>query len=185
MKRDSSKSSNLGHYRIYRSGNCYNVQWCKCNRDQKEHDKIRLFYWIHQASAGDMKKTLNIRENQICFIVDNSSVYWSDDTMKYLKETNWSWLFLPQYTPEFIPVELFFCHLKRLVLSRKPQNMINLGNMSSRIFIADLIGSIDQITIVKTWMHFLLKLKESINELSTIFKLLHKVEKNLTSSVLK
>ena len=138
---------------------------------KKGDNKIRFFYWVHQASVDDMKKIIDIKEKQIYFIVDNSAVHWSKETKCYLKKTNWSWLFLPQYTPELALVELFFCQLKRLVSSRNLQSIINLDKIPGRKLIADIISSIGQATIMRTWSHFFWKLKELMTELVTIFKL--------------
>ena len=39
--------------------------------------------------------------------MDNSSVHCSANVQKYMKENGHTWVYLPQYTPKFAPVECY------------------------------------------------------------------------------
>ena len=145
--------------------------WSQYYRNKKRDSKIEYFYWIHQAFSISMKKTISIKEEQICFLLDNSSVHCSSDVRSYLCKIGWSWIFLPQYTPEMAPVELFFCQLKRSISSRRNHEIVNLDSLNGRKFLIESICSIDKIAIMEIWRHFISKLKESIGELDSIFEL--------------
>ena len=66
-----------------------------------------------------MRKTINLEEDKLCLILDNSSVHSSKDVEVYLKGRRCSWIYLPHYTPELAPVEPFFFQLKRLFQPQK------------------------------------------------------------------
>ena len=139
--------------------------------NKKRNSKISYIYWICQAFAIHMQSTISIEEQQIWFILDNSSVHWSLDVRSYLSKTRWSWIFLPQYSPELAPVELFFWQLKRLFWSRRKHTIVDLYKTSGREYLAETVSSIDKIAIMKMWKHFTFKLKESIKEIDSIFEL--------------
>ena len=145
--------------------------WNQCDGNKKRDSKIEYICWIHQAFTISLKKAISIKEEQIWFLLDNSSVHWSLDVRSYLCKTKWSWIFLPQYTPELAPIELFFCQLKRSVSSWRNHKIINLDRPMGRECLIESISSIDKIAIIKMWRHFTYKLKESIGELSSIFEL--------------
>ena len=107
-----------------------------------------------------MKQIIALDEKKICFILDNSSVHWSEKVQNYLKERNWSGIFLPQYSPELAPIELFFGILKKRILARQADEVINLDKDSGRRAIEEVVRSIDRTTIVKIWGHFISELKQ-------------------------
>ena len=132
-----------------------------------------------------MQEAIDIHEHQTCFIMDNSAVHCSNDSTSYLKETKWSWFFLPQYAPELAPNELFFWQLKRLISSSRQQAIMDVEKQSGVIRLAELINPIEWVTIVKTWKHFFEKLKKQIGDMTSIFKLSYKNLNFIVSSILK
>ena len=94
-----------------------------------------------------MQEAIDIHEYQICFIMNNSAVHCSNDSTSYLKETKWSWFFLPQYVPELAPVGLFFWQLKRLISSSRQQAIMDVEKQSGVIRLAELINSIEWVTV--------------------------------------
>ena len=64
--------------------------------------------------------------------MDNLSVHWSEKVQNYLKERNWSGIFLPQYSTVLAPIELFYGILKKKILARQADEAINLDKDSGR-----------------------------------------------------
>ena len=58
--------------------------------------------------------------------MNNSSIHRSAKVQNNLKERNWYGLFLPPYAPELAPIELLFGILKKQIISRKTNVVINL-----------------------------------------------------------
>ena len=115
-----------------------------------------------------MKKIISINEEEICFILDNCSIHWSREVKMCFANTDWAWVYLPQYTPEMAPVELFFGQLKRLISTRRNLGIVDLMKNKGRKVLIDSIISIDEVAISKIWLHFTSKLKEWIGELDSI-----------------
>ena len=69
-----------------------------------------------------MKQIIAIDKRIILIICDNSSVHWSE----LFKEKNWSWIFIPRYTPELAPIEQFFNILKLRIRVKQVNEVINL-----------------------------------------------------------
>ena len=84
------------------------------------------------------------------------------------KENYISWICLHQYTPELVQMELFFCQLGKSIITSKGK-VINLEKKSDRIVIINLVVSIDNVTIIRIWSHFILRLKQLVGELCVIF----------------
>ena len=133
--------------------------------------KFRHIYRIHRTFIEYLIWIIGIREENICIILDNCSVHWSRDTRNYLIKRKFSWFFLPQYTPEIAPVELFFCQLKRLISAKRLDSVVNLSRTTGKKFLIDAISSIDRFQISKIWSNFVLKLKELVSELDSIFEM--------------
>ena len=127
-----------------------------------------MIYRVHEPLIESLREAIGYEERQLCFILDNSPVYLSKKVQNYLKEKSCKWVFLPQYTPELAPVELFFGEAKKLVSQTKTKKMINLETSRGREFLEDKIGSIDQIAVLKLWRHFFGQIKDSINQFRSI-----------------
>ena len=169
-KRDFTKPFNNSYKWINFSGNCYRIKRTQYYRNKRWSNKIKFLCRIYLALIIHMRKAIGIHEEQVLFILDNSSVHWSSDVNKCLAKTKWSWMFLPQYCPEMAPVELFFWQLKRHISLNRKQAVINLWKDSGRQFLIGSIWSINNIAIMKIWSHFKSKLKEWIGELRSIFE---------------
>ena len=89
-------------------------------------------------------------EDKTCFIIYYTSIHWSIKVQDHFKKKAWSIIFLPQYAPELAPVELFFCILKKRILARRTNELINLEKKKSgMIMIENVAESIDRITIMR------------------------------------
>ena len=77
--------------------------------------------------------------------MDNSSIHRSAKVQNYLKERNWSGLFLPPYAPELAPIELLLGILKKQIISRNTNVVINLKNEYGIKMLKEIVESIDMI----------------------------------------
>ena len=96
-----------------------------------------------------MKKTIGIHQRRIGLILENSPVHCSDDVRSYFKNNDFTWIYLPQYTPELAPIELFFGRVKRLMTSKRTNIWINLDKESGKKILAEVIESVDKVSIWK------------------------------------
>ena len=103
--------------------------------------------------------------------MDNSPVHQSRKVISHLKNTGWSWIFLPQYTPELAPIELFFGQLKRLASKIYDKNTTNLDTDAGRQLISNKLLELNQVEIIKIWSHFFNEIENCINLIPTIFEL--------------
>ena len=117
-----------------------------------------------------MKPTIGLHEECMWLIMDNSSVHWSTSVINYLKEKCLVWIYLPQYTPELAPVELFFGMLKRQIAKRRTDTVINLNSEPGRRVLVEELELIDRFTIMKIWMHYLVILKGIVGGIDSILK---------------
>ena len=116
-----------------------------------------------------MKTVIGIFEDKIWLIMDNSPAHCSGIVKCYLKKKIWSWIFLPQYTPELASVELFFDRLKGLISTKRTKSVINLDHESGRQILKDAVVLIDKVSIMKIWSHFLSIIQQIIGDLDSIF----------------
>ena len=117
-----------------------------------------------------MKETIGLPNDKMWLVLDNSSVHCSSKVRQYLKEKCLTWIYLPQYTPELAPVELFFCQLKRLMSKKRMATIINLDNESGKKILIETIVSISRLSIMKIWSHYLLILKGIVGGIDSILK---------------
>ncbi|HHM0508194.1 TPA: IS630 family transposase, partial [Legionella pneumophila] len=83
----------------------------------------QAFYW-KQAERGTLRYLFNFYINyikakpnkKIVMIIDNGSIHRSKKVSKFVKKHEWVELFfLPPYSPEYNPIELFWKWLKRKI----------------------------------------------------------------------
>ena len=115
-----------------------------------------------------MRQTIDLKEERLCLILDNSPIHLSKDVEDYFKWRMCSWIYLSPYTPELAPVELFFYQLKRQILTARMKTLVDLGKLSGRNRLDTMIKLVDWASIVKTLKHFISVVKQMIGELFTI-----------------
>ena len=98
------------------------VEWSKHYRNQSWHYQLKSIYRIHQQPAQNMRQTINLKEERLCLILDNSPIHLYKDVGDYFIRRMCSWIYLPPYTPEFAPVELFFLSIKKTNFDCKNEN---------------------------------------------------------------
>ena len=106
-----------------------------------------------------MKSVIELQKESMWIIMDNSSIHWFSSFVNYLNEKHLTWIYLPHYTPELAPVELFFGMLKRLISKRKTNTIINISRESGTKILIEELELIDLLSIMRIWKHYLFTLK--------------------------
>ena len=88
-----------------------------------------------------------------------------------MKDKHLSCIYLPQYAPELAPVELFFGNIKRLISTKRGDKLINFNQDTGRKVLTEVIESIEWISIMKLWRHFMSELRQMTGEIDSILKL--------------
>ena len=62
-----------------------------------------------------------------CFIFDNSSVHWNDETANYMRQAGFRWIIIPPYSPQLNAcekiIELIKTKLRSHWIRNKPLNL--------------------------------------------------------------
>ena len=69
------------------------VKWSKHYRNQSWNYQLKSIYRIHQPPAQNMRQTINLKEERLCLILDNSSIHLSKDVEDYFKRRMCSWIY--------------------------------------------------------------------------------------------
>ena len=77
-------------------------------------------------------------------------------------------MFLPQYCPELAPVELFFVRVKKSIATRKTNEMVIFDNQTGCEILSEIVASIDRMTIIKMWDHFISQQEQLVSGIGTI-----------------
>ena len=122
----------------------------------------KLFAEIEKSEGIDKAGTL--------LILDNAPWHQSKATIEYLNKERIRHLFLPQYSPDLAPVELFFGQLKGMAKISQNKN-IRLLKQEGIEFIATQIKKITKERVSKIWSHLYRRLRYYLEEVSTIIKI--------------
>ena len=55
------------------------VEWSNYYKNQSWHYQLKSIYWIHQPPAQNMWQTINLKEERLWNILDNSPIHLSKD----------------------------------------------------------------------------------------------------------
>ena len=127
-----------------------------------------FLHWICRPYAINLKKVIDLDHSKIYIIMDNSPIHWSGKVKDYFIEKNISCIFLPQYSQELAPVELFFGQVKKLISTWKTSEVIHLEKELWIEALAEVIASISRIDIIRIWDHFISSLKHIVTQLDSI-----------------
>ena len=92
-----------------------------------KHNNSKKFIWFMKNLKIWLIDRLGYRASQIVVISDNWAFHRSKRTINYLKNSNLKILFLPPYTPQMAPVELFFSLLKRMLKKHSKAQRIKIA----------------------------------------------------------
>ena len=96
-----------------------------------------------------LKEEINSRD--IGIILDNCSIHRSNLVREYCKKKGTKLYFLPQYSPELAPVEIYFSKIKHSIVQKIGNDSANMKTEESISKIADCIHNIRSEYIKKLW----------------------------------
>ena len=102
--------------------------------------------------VNNLKLNEKVKETEILIVMDNSQVHQSKIVIEHLQLWGVKYLFLPSYSPELAPVELFFGILKQRILRTKTKTL-NLQKESGIKEIARELEKISAEIVQKLWKH--------------------------------
>ena len=114
---------------------------------------------------NEMKLKERICSRDIIVILDNAKIHQAHAVVDFMDSEDVRYLFLPQYSPEFAPVEIFFANLKQALLTRKAE-MLNLGNENGTEHVGRELQNIEAGRIRRIWGALFIKLKYLLQWLS-------------------
>ena len=119
---------------------------------------------------AEIKKCEGIDKAMVLLILDNAPWHQSKATFEYLNNERIRHLFLPQYSPDLAPVELFFGKLKGLAKISQNKS-INFFKDEGIDFIATQIKKITKERVRKIWSHLFLRLRYYLEEAGSIIRI--------------
>ena len=106
-------------------------------------------------------------ENQLrkkkLYMFDNCPSHKSKGTFKMLKEQNHKVCFLPTYSPNLAPIELWFSFLKQKLREISNKENARLGSIESQNKLLIILRKLTKELIIKYYMKFHKELKLCLN----------------------
>ena len=134
-----------------------------------ETNRSIIFIQFLKQLMKDIKQREGIRAHEILIVMNNSQVHQAKVVVviKYLESWKVRYLFLPQYSPELAPVELYFGIFKQRILRTKAKTL-NLQKVEGINEVADELEKISTETVKKLRKHVHEKYKLLINSIHEI-----------------
>ena len=117
-----------------------------------ETTNSKIFIQFLKQLVNNLKLNEKVKETEILIVMDNSQVHQSKIVIEHLQLWGVKYLFLPSYSPELAPVELFFGILKQRILRTKTKTL-NLQKESGIKEIARELEKISAEIVQKLWKH--------------------------------
>ena len=96
---------------------------------------------------------LNKDANDTLILLDNCSIYKSKLSIEKLRNIRATIVFIPAYTPEFAPIELFFNTLKKHLTRQWRNQIVKLNSKEGTKNIWEAVAAISQSEIISYWAH--------------------------------
>ena len=126
------------------------------------------------AFLNKLIKEIEIKEGidrwMIMLILDNAPCHQSNKVNGYLEENHIKHMFLPQYSPDLAPVELFFGRVKQLVKGCSKRS-VNLEKREGMELIATQIKLIKRDCIKRIWKHLYRRIWFYLKETGSMFRI--------------
>jgi transposase len=91
---------------------------------------------------------------RIWLILDNCAVHRSKKIKEVLREKECHVWFLPQYSPELAPIEMYFGRLKKEVVKVGRDKLTDLGQKEGIVLLNKAIQTIKAKEVISYWDHF-------------------------------
>ena len=104
-----------------------------------------------------LKKSHYFELYDVLLIMDNWSIHKTTRAKNRLSAENIKVLFLPWYTPQWVPIESLFGIIKNKLISSKFEGVINLSQKKNYNIILDCMRSINSIVLKKLFAKMIKK----------------------------
>ena len=123
-------------------------------------EKSLMTIWIKWYTTS--ARIRKFKESEIGVVLDNWSIHRSKIAMWNLKYKGINVYFLPIYSPELAPVELYFSVLKKYVLAASKERPMNLKSEEAESMIKRCAQSIDRSSVKNMWRVLTRKMSSTI-----------------------
>ena len=120
----------------------------------------KMYVNFLEKLLNEIEEKEKISRDRLMIIMDNAPIHQAKLVLNYLDNKKINCIFLPQYTPELAPVEIYFGWLKRQVKT----NVNDLLKLDSEEGLKAIIPA----RVRKLWKHFYRKIKEWLWEATLI-----------------
>ena len=110
-----------------------------------------------------LTKDLKFKNSQIVFLMDNSSIHTSKKCQEFLNSLKWLTIYLPTYSPEYVPIEYLFNLVKQRFINRWSNRIIKLKSEENKSNLYYLMKSISREEILSFWIQTIKNIQSTIN----------------------
>ena len=112
------------------------------------------------------RQNFDIDKEDIAIILDNWSIYRAKAVREYWKQNDIKVYFLPAYSPELSPIEMYFSRFKNLLIEYAGNNSLDLRSEKAIKIITKWTKKIDWNFVKKLWTKLLEMMKDHIKEIA-------------------
>ena len=123
--------------------------------------KIFIYFMNSLNSWIESHDLFNYKE--LIYMLDNCPSHKSKGTLKMLKEQNHKVCFLPAYSPNLAPIELWFSFLKQKLREISNKENVRLESIESQNKLLIILRKLTKELIIKYYMKFHKELKLCLN----------------------
>ena len=110
-------------------------------------------------------KGLGLNTNQICLFMDTSPVHWTKMWKNFWGRMNWHAYFYYSTRQTWHLLSCFSANWREWYEAKGATLKINLKKNSGKQILAEVVKSIDIVSVMKIWQHFVLVLKQLVGEI--------------------
>ena len=115
---------------------------------------IKLEEWIESTRSSISQK--------VTILKDNWQVHRAKKVLSFIHKSQFNYVYIPMYTPEFSPVEKIFALLKSKWKSFQTRKSVDWGKPDGFKIIASEMETIESSQIVAIWRNFIRVIKSSM-----------------------
>ena len=106
--------------------------------------------------------------SKVLVLQDNSQVHRANISMKFMKESQLNYWFLPAYSPEYAPVEKAFGYLKEKWRKYKAKKQVDWSKTTGKKVIGDIMAETTRSLIISLWRRFITQLNTELKDLFSV-----------------
>ena len=116
--------------------------------------------------------------NALKILIDNAAIHHSEFTKRAIRDLNIDAIYLPSYSPEMAPVELWFKAVKSVIRKRYTFDRLDFSKETGKRAIIESISSVSREYMQRWWLDVVHKLKEWIQSTLIIRNKLERRERD-------